>query len=112
MVDAERLRERITQLNCQCHGSVGRLTVSIGVAQYKPGGTIVQTFARADRALYGAKQRGRNYCAGLVSAGSHRTRRVALLGPGPFGRSENEPKGDLACSPMSDCGPRGWLRPR
>jgi predicted signal transduction protein with EAL and GGDEF domain len=36
------------------------LTVSIGVAQYKPGETIIQTFARADEALYRAKQRGRN----------------------------------------------------
>ena len=35
-------------------------TVSIGVAQYQPGETIMQTFARADEALYKAKQRGRN----------------------------------------------------
>jgi diguanylate cyclase len=34
--------------------------VSIGVAQYKPGETITHTFARADGALYKAKQRGRN----------------------------------------------------
>ena len=40
--------------------SIGRLTVSIGVAQYTPGETIVQTFARADGALYKAKLLGRN----------------------------------------------------
>ena len=40
--------------------SVGRLTVSIGVAEYRPGETIMQTFARADLALYRAKAAGRN----------------------------------------------------
>jgi diguanylate cyclase (GGDEF)-like protein len=40
--------------------SMGPLTVSVGVAQYRPGETIVQTFARADGALYKAKQLGRN----------------------------------------------------
>ena len=39
---------------------VGRLTVSIGVAQYVPNETIEQTFARADRALYKAKHLGRD----------------------------------------------------
>ena len=40
--------------------SIGPLTVSIGVAQYEPGEAIIETFARADAALYKAKQRGRN----------------------------------------------------
>jgi diguanylate cyclase (GGDEF)-like protein len=60
MADAERLRERISQLDLPIARSTRRLTVSIGVAQYKPGETIIQTFARADEALYRAKQRGRN----------------------------------------------------
>jgi PleD family two-component response regulator len=34
--------------------------VSIGVAEYVPGESIEQTFARADRALYKAKQLGRD----------------------------------------------------
>ena len=60
VADAERLRERISALDVPIPRSIGRLTVSIGVAQYKPGETIMQTFARADEALYKAKQRGRN----------------------------------------------------
>ena len=60
MADAERLRERISQLYMPIPRSIGPLTVSIGVAQYEPGETIVETFARADAALYKAKQRGRN----------------------------------------------------
>jgi diguanylate cyclase (GGDEF)-like protein len=60
VVDAERLRERISRLELPISRLIGRLTVSIGVAQYMPGETIMQTFARADGALYRAKQRGRN----------------------------------------------------
>jgi diguanylate cyclase len=60
VADAERLRERISALDLPLPRSIGRLTVSIGVAQYEPGESIMQTFARADAALYRAKQRGRN----------------------------------------------------
>ena len=60
MREAERLRLRISELDLGISREIGPLTVSIGVAQYEPGETIVQTFARADAALYKAKQRGRN----------------------------------------------------
>ena len=60
MADAERLRQRIRTLELPVSGSVGQLTVSIGVAQYAPNEAIEQTFARADRALYKAKQLGRD----------------------------------------------------
>jgi diguanylate cyclase len=60
VADAERLRERISALDLPLPRSIGGLTVSIGVAQYEPGESIMQTFARADAALYRAKQRGRN----------------------------------------------------
>ena len=60
VADAERLRERISALDVPLPRSVGRLTVSIGVAEYRPGETIMQTFARADLALYRAKAAGRN----------------------------------------------------
>lgn len=60
MSDAERLRERISVLDIPIPRAIGPLTVSIGVAQYEPGESIIETFARADAALYKAKQRGRN----------------------------------------------------
>jgi diguanylate cyclase len=60
MLDAERLRNRISTLEIPFAPSMGPLTVSVGVAQYRPGETIVQSFARADGALYKAKQLGRN----------------------------------------------------
>jgi len=60
MADAERLRERIGTLDIPVPDRVGRLTVSIGVAEYKPGEGIIDTFARADGALHKAKQLGRN----------------------------------------------------
>ena len=58
MLDAERLRNRISTLDIPFARSMGPLTVSVGVAQYRPGETIVQTFARAASA-YKAKQLGR-----------------------------------------------------
>jgi diguanylate cyclase len=60
MLDAERLRNRIRTLDIPFVRSMGPLTVSVGVAQYRPGETVDQTFARADGALYKAKQLGRN----------------------------------------------------
>ena len=60
IADAERLRERISALDMPLPRAVGELTVSIGVAEYQPGETIMQTFARADGALYRAKRLGRN----------------------------------------------------
>jgi len=60
MADAERLRTRIRELELPIPRSLGPLTASVGVAQYSPGEPIMQTFARADGALYKAKQRGRD----------------------------------------------------
>jgi diguanylate cyclase (GGDEF)-like protein len=60
MLDAERLRNRISALDIPCARAIAPLTISVGVAQYRPGETIIHTFARADEALYRAKQLGRN----------------------------------------------------
>lgn len=78
MADAERLRERISGLDIPVTRAAGRLTVSIGVAQYKPGEAIIETFARADEALYRAKQRGRNCveCESAATAPSRPGRRT------------------------------------
>lgn len=40
--------------------AVGKVTVSIGVAQFRPDRSLSQTFAEADKALYQAKNAGRN----------------------------------------------------
>jgi diguanylate cyclase (GGDEF)-like protein len=58
--EAERLRRRVSQMDLPLARAIGPLTISVGVAQYAPGETIVQTFARADAALMRAKQRGRD----------------------------------------------------
>lgn len=54
---AEKLRELISHnsFSHQLH-----VTVSIGVAQIKQGETLEDLFSRADRALYRAKENGRN----------------------------------------------------
>jgi diguanylate cyclase (GGDEF)-like protein len=57
--EAERLRRRVSAAEMPVSSSLGRLTVSIGVAQYAPNESIEQTFARADSALYKAKRLGR-----------------------------------------------------
>lgn len=54
---AERMRRSIAD----CVDSLGRpVTVSIGVAAYREGESAEQLVARADEALYRAKNRGRN----------------------------------------------------
>jgi len=60
IAEAERLRARISTLELPVSSSTGRLTVSIGVAQYAMDESIEQTFARADSALYKAKRLGRD----------------------------------------------------
>jgi diguanylate cyclase (GGDEF)-like protein len=61
--EAERLRVRIGDLDLPVSGDIGRLTISVGVAQYQPGEKILHTFARADSALRKAKAGGRNRVA-------------------------------------------------
>jgi diguanylate cyclase (GGDEF)-like protein len=54
---AERLR---AALAAHDHASVGKVTASFGVTQHRPGETPDQLFARADEALYRAKEGGRD----------------------------------------------------
>ncbi|MCM5678608.1 GGDEF domain-containing protein [Schlegelella sp. S2-27] len=53
----ERVRERMAH---HPFPQVGRVTVSIGFAQVLPGDTPSTAFGRADKAVYHAKQTGRN----------------------------------------------------
>lgn len=59
-VYAERVRKEIEALQWPEFQFDGAITVSIGVTQYRPREEIATTLARADRALYQAKARGRN----------------------------------------------------
>jgi len=54
---AESLRHHIAM---HAFPHVGECTASFGVAAYLPGDTIAAVEARADKALYAAKQGGRN----------------------------------------------------
>ena len=54
---AERLRQRIER---GPWNGVGPVTASLGVAQFEPGDTSDRILSRADRALYRAKEQGRN----------------------------------------------------
>jgi diguanylate cyclase len=65
--DAVTLAENIRQLIARRHfvksdskESIGHITVSIGVACHRPGETLTDLIERSDRALYAAKQGGRN----------------------------------------------------
>jgi diguanylate cyclase (GGDEF)-like protein len=57
---AERFRKDMEELRQQCGGDSIGVTVSIGVARYSPGESQESWIERVDRAMYQAKQSGRN----------------------------------------------------
>ncbi|MEN3366733.1 MAG: diguanylate cyclase [Burkholderiales bacterium] len=57
---AERIRKCIEETPIEEAGVKLRVTLSIGVAEYRAGGSIDATLADVDRALYRAKHNGRN----------------------------------------------------
>jgi len=61
---ADRIRTSISE---RMFIDLMTITVSAGVAQYRAGETVPEILTRADQALYGAKQNGRDqvHCAGL-----------------------------------------------
>ena len=56
----ERIRAAVEALRFADIDAALTMTVSIGVAEFRPGESIAQSIARADEALYLAKARGRN----------------------------------------------------
>jgi diguanylate cyclase (GGDEF)-like protein len=56
----ERFRRDMEEARFQCGGATIGVTVSIGVARYLPGESQESWIERADRAMYQAKQAGRN----------------------------------------------------
>lgn len=57
LVLAEKLR---TAIHARVYDKVGKMSASFGVAMFRPGEVLTETIARADAALYRAKQAGRN----------------------------------------------------
>lgn len=57
---AERLRREICERPFETSAGLVECTASIGVAEHQPGESISHTIARADEALYSAKDDGRN----------------------------------------------------
>lgn len=63
---AETLRNSVSQLKLEKKAKselLGAITVSVGVAQYRPGESLEDFVNRADKALYFAKNAGRNRVA-------------------------------------------------
>lgn len=86
---ANRIRETVAsrQLRVKEGGaSLGRVTLSFGAADHRPGEALADWIARADKALYEAKRAGRN--------------RVVALGAGPSSAS------GPAAEPSAVAGPR------
>jgi diguanylate cyclase (GGDEF)-like protein len=54
---AEKVRRRVAEFD---FGKAGPLTLSLGVAEFKAGDDLERIVVRADRALYAAKDKGRN----------------------------------------------------
>lgn len=57
---AERLRDAIGAEAADVEGTILRITVSLGLAEIRPGESYDQLYARADAALYAAKEAGRD----------------------------------------------------
>lgn len=68
LVTAERVRQRVAQLQFPAIDPDLRITVSIGVAEHVRRADSATTLKRADAALYRAKEEGRNRC---VAASLH-----------------------------------------
>jgi diguanylate cyclase len=62
MAVADQLRERVAATGFHFRGSAVTITASCGLAQFRDGDSAESWFERADKALYRAKQVGRNRC--------------------------------------------------
>jgi len=62
LILANQLRATIEKTGFNSNGSAVVVTISCGIADFNPGDDDESVFERADRALYQAKQQGRNQC--------------------------------------------------
>ncbi|MCW9014889.1 MAG: diguanylate cyclase [Gammaproteobacteria bacterium] len=56
------LRAKVESCGFHYHGEAVKITVSCGVSCFRKGDSLEKVFERADKALYKAKQNGRNQC--------------------------------------------------
>jgi len=66
-VCVDRIRRRVAETPFQVAGTPVSLTVSCGLAAYRPGEDMRATLARADQALYQAKEAGRDRVKAAVA---------------------------------------------
>jgi len=59
---AEKIREAIKKTGFHFRDQAITITASCGLAEFRDGDSVEQWFERADKALYKAKQEGRNRC--------------------------------------------------
>lgn len=59
---AEKLRSLVEAAAFRHHGEPVQVTVSAGLTEFRVGDTPTTVYERADRAMYQAKQQGRNRC--------------------------------------------------
>jgi diguanylate cyclase len=59
---AEKLRVAVETAAFRHHGEPVPVTISCGLTEFRAGDTATSVYERADRALYQAKQQGRNRC--------------------------------------------------
>jgi diguanylate cyclase len=59
---AEKLRRVVEAAAFRHHGKPVQVTMSAGLTDFRVGDTPTTVYERADRALYQAKQQGRNHC--------------------------------------------------
>ncbi len=62
MILADKLRRSIEAATFVHKGQRERVTISCGATEFRLGDTVASVYERADRALYAAKQQGRNRC--------------------------------------------------
>lgn len=67
LVLLDQLRHDIQECGFHYHGNAVTITVSCGISQFQSGDNLHQVFDRADKALYQAKDSGRNQC--IIGAG-------------------------------------------
>lgn len=62
LILANKIREKVEQSKFHYEDKRVFITASAGLATFRAGDTIDDVFKRADKALYQAKQGGRNRC--------------------------------------------------